>query len=93
MQINPNFLDFLKWVDRCLFIDDFEEELKEQGVDCTIAMALKQFVKKNDNHSGIIFLLWCEFGFKDSEYRQVLLTYLEERKKEYDKLKMIIKNE
>jgi hypothetical protein len=87
MQINPNFLDFLTWVDRCLFIDDFEKELKEQGADWHTAMTLKQFVKKNENHSGIIFRLWCEFGVKDSECRQVLLTYLEERKKDYDKTK------
>jgi hypothetical protein len=68
-------LEFLCWVNRCLFPGDFERELIEEiGVRENVARGLAVVLDENDRN---ILNVYQGYGLKQNEYKDALDKYLE----------------
>lgn len=65
-------LEFMAWVDRCLFPGDFQEELMELGVDRIDAMLYASVVKQGKGIVGVYQEL-----IMDEEARNHIEQYLQ----------------
>lgn len=83
-QVNANDLDFLCWVNRCLFPGNFYEELQELGVEEEICLNLYMHVRFHPDKG--ICKIWQEFCCYENEYRQALESFIEMRKRKYEEI-------
>lgn len=69
-------LDFLCWVNRCLFRDDFMRELQDLGVRFSLAFALSSSEKLD------VLSIYQEY-INDDDAKQAIETYLQSKLKQY----------
>ena len=73
-------LDFLCWVNRCLYPYDFINELVEQGIDKIEATIM---VNSYGNKPLDILKIYQDWAIVDSEWKRIIETYLNKLLKEY----------
>lgn len=73
-------IDFLCWVNRCLFPGDFEREIIGLGYNEALAYGLA-----HSESFGNIIDMYQAYGLKDTEYKGALDKYLIIMKHDYDK--------
>lgn len=79
------YLDFLAWVNRCLFPTDFEEELIRLGVDKTVAFGLRLVVTSERNRTKGIVDVYQDCISSESD-KAALGLYLEHMAEEHKKI-------
>lgn len=78
------YLDFLAWVNRCLFPSDFEDELISLGVDKTVAFGLRLVVTSERNRvKGIVDVYQdCITSEEDKAALGLYLEYMADKHKQ-----------
>ena len=67
-------LEFLCWIDRCLFPDDFEKDLIELGGSRYVAFMMGDRLKRD--RCGFV-RLYQEYALHDMETERLLISYLD----------------
>jgi len=74
MQTQTGYsLEFLCWINRCLFPKDFKRDLIDLGVDNMVAYTLSTTLER---HSRDILVLYQAYGLHEGEYKDAVDTYL-----------------
>lgn len=74
-ETNKYSLDFLCWINRCLFKNDFYKELINLGIDQSIVVGLTGTLFLNGKEPNIVSL-FQEHCLNEGDYRDAVLIFL-----------------
>jgi len=67
--MNPDYMDFLCWVNLCLFPDDFSQNLKELGMQPALAAYMKVELRHYPEKCNV-FWLWQNYCINNKWQRE-----------------------